>query len=47
MADATTTPATGAKTTGPRQLLGIVTRDKNAKTRRVEVQRLVRHPKYG
>lgn len=35
------------KTTGPRRLQGIVTRDKNAKTRRVEVQRLVRHPKYG
>ena len=28
-------------------LQGIVTRDKMAKTRRVEVQRLVRHPKYG
>ena len=49
MADTTTTPAAGdeAKTTGPRHLLGIVTRDKNLKTRRVEVQRLVRHPKYG
>jgi len=42
-----TTPATEQKTTGPRKLLGIVTRDKNLKTRRVEVQRLVRHPKYG
>jgi len=41
-------PASGEpKTTGPRHLLGIVTRDKNAKTRRVEVERLVRHPKYG
>jgi len=50
MADQTTAPApaaTPAKTTGPRLLLGIVTRDKSAKTRRVEVQRLVRHPKYG
>ena len=50
MADQTTAPATTtapAKTTGPRLLLGIVTRDKSAKTRRVEVQRLVRHPKYG
>src|SRR5262249_3063466 len=47
MADATTTPEAGAKTTGPRHLQGIVTRDKNAKTRRVEVERLVRHPKYG
>jgi small subunit ribosomal protein S17 len=40
-----TTPET--KTTGRRVLEGIVTRDKMAKTRRVEVQRLVRHPKYG
>ncbi|MDB5313048.1 MAG: rpsQ [Gemmataceae bacterium] len=48
MADTTNTPAAGEqKTTGPRKLLGIVTRDKNLKTRRVEVQRLVRHPKYG
>src|SRR5438132_14028039 len=30
-----------------RTLVGIVTRDKTAKTRRVEVERLVRHPKYG
>ena len=40
-------PATGEKTTGRRVLEGIVTRDKMAKTRRVEVERLVRHPKYG
>lgn len=46
MADTTTTTAP-AKTTGRRVLEGIVTRDKSAKTRRVEVQRLVRHPKYG
>ena len=26
---------------------GIVTRDKMTKTRRVEIQRLVQHPKYG
>jgi small subunit ribosomal protein S17 len=45
MADATT--STAARTTGPRHLQGIVTRDKMAKTRRIEVQRLVRHPKYG
>ena len=45
MADATTTPPTPApaKTTGRR----IVTGDKSDKTRRVEIQRLVRHPKYG
>ena len=47
MAETTTTPAAEPKTTGPRALQGIVTRDKNAKTRRVEVARLVRHPKYG
>jgi small subunit ribosomal protein S17 len=48
MADTTAgTPAAEQKTTGRRLLEGIVTRDKMAKTRRVEVQRLVRHPKYG
>ena len=50
MADATTTPAqqpAGETKTGRRVLLGTVTRDKTAKTRRVEVERLVRHPKYG
>jgi small subunit ribosomal protein S17 len=30
-----------------RVLIGIVTRDKAANTRRVEVPRLVRHPTYG
>jgi small subunit ribosomal protein S17 len=33
--------------TEARILQGIVTRDKNSKTRRVEVARLVKHPKYG
>lgn len=49
MADTNTpaAPATGEKTTGRRVLEGIVTRDKMTKTRRVEVERLVRHPKYG
>ena len=50
MADTTTpagTTAAAAKTTGKRLLEGVVTRDKMAKTRRVEVERLVRHPKYG
>src|SRR5438270_12677818 len=49
MADTTTAaaPAGETNTTGRRLLLGIVTRDKMAKTRRVEVERLVRHPKYG
>lgn len=30
-----------------RIVTGIVTRDQNAKTRRVEIQRLVQHTKYG
>jgi small subunit ribosomal protein S17 len=30
-----------------RTSIGVVTRDKTAKTRRVEIPRLVRHPKYG
>ena len=30
-----------------RQLVGVVTRVQNSKTRRVEVARLYRHPKYG
>jgi small subunit ribosomal protein S17 len=47
MADTSGTPAAPAKTTGRRVLEGIVTRDKMSKTRRVEVERLVRHPKYG
>lgn len=49
MADAATTAPTStpAKTTGRRLVTGIVTRDKSDKTRRVEIQRLVRHPKYG
>lgn len=50
MADTSTpagTPAAPAKTTGRRILEGVVTRDKTTKTRRVEVQSLVRHPKYG
>src|SRR3954454_17801104 len=44
MAETSTTPA---KTTGRRVLQGIVTRGKTSKTRRVEVERLVRHTKYG
>ncbi len=30
-----------------RTLVGVVTRDKMNKTRRVEVARLVKHPRYG
>jgi small subunit ribosomal protein S17 len=39
----TTSPARGIR----RVVIGVVTRDKNLKTRRVEIQRLVKHPKYG
>ena len=47
----TTTPAPGT-TQAPernerRTLIGVVTSDKMAKTRRVEIQRLVKHPQYG
>jgi small subunit ribosomal protein S17 len=35
------------KSTGPRVLTGVVTGDKTAKTRRVEVSRRVQHAKYG
>lgn len=50
MADATTqkkvwTPEPPAG--NGRVVTGVVTRDKNDKTRRVEVERLVKHPKYG
>lgn len=41
------TPAAPAKTTARRIVEGVVTRDKTSKTRRVEVERLVRHAKYG
>jgi small subunit ribosomal protein S17 len=51
MAEQTTSPAAGTTETcerGRRRVVtGTVTGDKTAKTRRVEVQRLVRHPKYG
>ncbi|GIW78435.1 MAG: hypothetical protein KatS3mg105_0242 [Gemmatales bacterium] len=30
-----------------RSAIGVVTRDKMNKTRRVEIQRLVKHPRYG
>lgn len=37
--------AEGNKT--KKRLIGVVTSDKRNKTRRVEVERLYRHPKYG
>ena len=46
MADAT--PTTGDADRHQRQtLVGVVTRDKMSKTRRVDVERLVKHPRYG
>lgn len=47
MADTNTPPAPTVEGPGPRKLQGVVTRDKNDKTRRVEVARRVQHPKYG
>jgi small subunit ribosomal protein S17 len=47
MASTTSTPADTDAAPKGRVVTGIVTRDKMNKTRRVEVQRLVRHPKYG
>ena len=46
MTDTTTSTPADAASKG-RVVTGIVTRDQMNKTRRVEVQRLVRHPKYG
>src|SRR5580704_17829630 len=45
MADATPTPA--QERNDRRTLIGVVTGDKMSKTRRVEIQRLVKHPQYG
>ena len=50
MADTTPASGTNAPTkpaTGHRVVQGIVTRDKMLKTRRVEIERLVKHPQYG
>ena len=54
MAETTSTPAdtnaadaTAVARPSRRVVTGIVTRDQSAKTRRVEIQRVVRHPKYG
>jgi small subunit ribosomal protein S17 len=44
MADEKTTDAGRAQR---RTLIGVVTRDKMNKTRRVDVERLVKHPRYG
>ena len=48
MASETPQAAAPAADRGNRRvLIGVVTRDKMNKTRRVEIQRLVRHPRYG
>jgi small subunit ribosomal protein S17 len=46
MADATPTKAADGRSQR-RTLIGVVTRDKMTKTRRVDVERLVRHARYG
>ena len=46
MADAVK-PAAEDTTPQGRVVTGVVTGDKNSKTRRVEIDRLVKHPKYG
>ncbi|QVL30847.1 30S ribosomal protein S17 [Telmatocola sphagniphila] len=43
MSETTATPERNAR----RTLVGVVTRDKMNKTRRVEIQRLDKHPRYG
>jgi small subunit ribosomal protein S17 len=47
MAADTTTTDTAAARKPRRTLVGVVTRDKMQKTRRVEIQRLVKHPRYS
>ena len=47
MAADTTTAGPAEKRKQRRTLVGIVTRDKMNKTRRVEIQRLAKHPRYS
>ena len=50
MADMSTNPTATTEAVAVnngRLATGVVTADKTAKTRRVEIQRVVRHPKYG
>ncbi len=47
MAADTTTPDSAAARKPRRTLVGVVTKDKMQKTRRVEIQRLVKHPRYS
>src|SRR5256714_9315214 len=45
--DQTAAPEGQPKRNPRRTLTGVVTRDKMTKTRRVEIQRLVKHPRYS
>ena len=47
MAEPTPVAAKTEKRGDRRTLVGVVTRDKMVKTRRVEIQRLVKHARYG
>src|SRR4051812_42431228 len=47
MADTAATPATTPQRGKRRTAVGVVTSDKMNKTRRVEIPRLVKHPRYG
>jgi small subunit ribosomal protein S17 len=47
MTEATATPTTTEARGNRRVVVGVVTSDKMNKTRRVEVPRLVKHPRYG
>jgi len=47
MADSPQTPPADVERNARRSLTGVVTSDKMSKTRRVEIQRLVKHPQYG
>ena len=47
MTEATATPTTTEDRGNRRVVVGVVTSDKMNKTRRVEVPRLVKHPRYS
>jgi small subunit ribosomal protein S17 len=47
MSEPTPTPQTEPARQLRRTYIGVVTRDKMDKTRRVEIPRLVKHPQYG
>jgi small subunit ribosomal protein S17 len=47
MSEATTAGTTSEERGNRRVVVGVVTSDKMNKTRRIEVPRLVKHPRYG